>query len=312
IRRFHIRMEGEMKRSSLTIATTCIAAALLAFAVIGATQGAAQDGTTAAEKFVPSPIFSPPYPTLPHTFRDLHTIQILCEAPKGAIKRALVPPLEPAGDGDKFVLLLGWAPDVKEMGFNVHEVAINVPVMYEGKLGTTTLIEYIDSDMGLIAGREIYGWPKKMAEITWMQHGKTGWSVAANKMKDQGNIPLVKVDYKITDKPSNVKWPEMGPTYLVRRIPPAAKTMKTLNQMICVGCSRPEDSGIPLAAPGGSAGAGNVKNTNGIATVQFFDGPNDPLTFLGPIKVLDAKMTVMEGSMPGGLGLGEFIKQWEE
>jgi hypothetical protein len=53
-----------------------------------------------------------------------------------------------------------------------------------------------------------------------------------------------------------------------------------------------------------------TKQTKGFAKVQFFDGPHDPLTFFGPIKVLDAKMSIAEGSMPGGLGLGEVMDQW--
>jgi len=36
------------------------------------------------------------------------------------------------------------------------------------------------------------------------------------------------------------------------------------------------------------------------------------LTFFGPIKVLDAKMSVIEGRMPFGLGLGELMDEWEE
>jgi hypothetical protein len=37
------------------------------------------------------------------------------------------------------------------------------------------------------------------------------------------------------------------------------------------------------------------------------------LKFFGPIKVLDAKATVMDGDMPGGgLGLGEVMDKWEE
>jgi hypothetical protein len=61
-----------------------------------------------------------------------------------------------------------------------------------------------------------------------------------------------------------------------------------------------------LVAPSGK------KDTRGTATVEFFDGPHDPLTFLGPTKVLDAKMSIMEGPMPGGLGLGEVLSQCEE
>ncbi len=64
--------------------------------------------------------------------------------------------------------------------------------------------------------------------------------------------------------------------------------------------------GAPLVARPGT------NDTKGFATVEFFDGPHDPLTFLGPAKVLDAKMSIMESDMPGGLGLGEVLHQWEE
>jgi hypothetical protein len=55
------------------------------------------------------------------------------------------------------------------------------------------------------------------------------------------------------------------------------------------------------------------KGTKGFATVKFFDGPHDPLTFFGPIKVLDAKMSIMEASSTDpGLGLGEVVYEWKE
>lgn len=283
-----------------------VLAGMVALLVVSALTSVAQDKSAkpARADFIPSPVFSPPYPPLPHHFSDIHTIQILCQAPKGAIKRALMQPLEPSGEGDLFVVLLGWTPDVEQQGFNVHEIAINAPVQWKGKAGNTTLIEYIDSDMGLIAGREIYGWPKKMADITWTKT-KTGWMIVANKMRDQGSLPLMKIEYKISGSTPEVKWPDMGPVYLVRRIPNASPSTPSINQMVCVGCNLPQASG-PLEAPKGS------KDSKGTATVQFFDGPHDPLTFFGPIKVLDAKMSILEGPMPGGLGLGEVLSQWEE
>ena len=55
------------------------------------------------------------------------------------------------------------------------------------------------------------------------------------------------------------------------------------------------------------------KDSRGTATVQFFDGPHDPLTVFGPLKVLDAIMSVIDGDMPGGgLDLGEVLDKWEE
>ena len=261
-----------MKRSVIFIAVTVVCVLL----AITALMSFAQDNKAkpARPAFIPSPIFSPPYPALPHHFRDVRTIQLLCQAPKGALKRAVMPPMEATGDADTFVLLLGWTADVEDAGFNVHEIAINAPVKWSDKTGNTTVIEYIDSDMGLIAGREIYGWPKKMADITWSKTN-TGWTVIANKMKDQGSRPLMMIDYTISQSTPEIPWPNMGPTLLVRRIPNASATT--------------------LVAPAGP------KYSKGTATVRFFDTPHDPQTFLGPIKVLGAKMTVLEGRMPGGL-----------
>jgi acetoacetate decarboxylase len=296
-----------MKRSTLFIAGAVICVVLAVFVLMNV----AQDKTAkpARAPFVPSPVFSPPYPPLPHHFSDLKTIQILCQAPKGAIKRALMKPLEPSGDGDMFVLLLGWTGDVEKGGYNVHEIAINAPVQWKGKTGNTTLIEYIDSDMGLLAGREPYGWPKKMADITWAQSA-TGWTITANKLKDQRGIPLMKIEYKISQSTPTVKWPDMGPIYLIRRTPNASPSTPAIGELVCLGCNVPKagrGTGVPLISSAGP------KDTKGTAKVQFFDGPHDPLTFFGPIKVLDAKMSIIDGAMGGGgLGLGEVMDKWEE
>jgi len=299
-----------MKRNTLFITIACICA-VLAVSLLGCTVAdksvANQSVKDKAVKparanFVPSPEFSPPYPPLPHNFGKTYGIQILCQAPKGAIKRALPRPLEQSGDDDRFVLLMGWSPDCE--GYNVHEIAINAFVKWKDSVGNTTLIEYIDSDMGLITGREVWGWPKKMADIVWTQTA-TGWTVTCNKLKDQNSIPLMKVEYKISDSASSAKWPDMGPTYLVKRIPNASLSVPPLTQLVCVGCNLPSGASSPVMPPA-------TKGTKGIATVQFFDGPHDPLTFFGPIKVLDAKMDIIEASPTGGLGLGEVVYQWEE
>jgi acetoacetate decarboxylase len=265
--------------------------------------GEKQVMTPARANFVPSPEFSPPYPPLPHHFNDNHGLQILCQAPQGAIKRALPRPLEQNSDIDLFVLQMGWSPDCE--GFNVHEIQINVPVKWKDKVGSTTLIEYIDSDMGLIAGREIWGWAKKMSDIVWTQTA-TGWTITCNKQKDQGSIPLMKVEYTISSSTQTVEWPVMMPTYLVKRIPNASPTVPPLTQLVRIGGAVPTGGSPPLAPTA-------VKtDTKGTATVQFFDGPHDPLTFFGPVKVLEAKMSIVKGPMIGGLGLGEVVYQWEE
>ena len=88
------------KRSTFLIAVAGICGVLAASLLICVAQD--KNAKPARGNFVPSPVFSPPYPPLPHHFSDVHTIQILCQAPKGAIKRALARPLEHNGDDVKF------------------------------------------------------------------------------------------------------------------------------------------------------------------------------------------------------------------
>jgi acetoacetate decarboxylase len=290
-----------MKRNVLFIAVAYICVVLTVSLLLCI--AADKDVKPARANFVPSPEFSPPYPPLPHHFNNNHGLQILCQAPKGAIKRALPRPLEQNGNNDLFVLQMGWSPDCE--GFNVHEIQINVPIKWRDAVGSTTVIEYIDSDMGLIAGREIWGWPKKMSDIVWTQTA-TGWTIDCYKQKDQGSIPLMKVEYTISGSTTDVEWPVMRPTYLVKRIPNASLSVSPLTQLVCVGCTPPASSNST------SRTTAVTTNTKGFAKVQFFDGPHDPLTFFGPIKVLDARMSITKGTMTGGLGLGEVVYQWEE
>ncbi len=116
----------------------------------------------------------------------------------------------------------------------------------------------------------------------------------------------MKVEYTISDSNPAVEWPGMLPVYLVKRIPNASPTVPPLTQLVCVGRTIP-----PGGAPG-PAPTAVTTDTKGTATVQFFDGPHDPLTFFGPVKVLEAKMSITKGPMIGGLGLGDVVYQWEE
>jgi hypothetical protein len=130
--------------------------------------------------------------------------------------------------------------------------------------------------------------------------------MTCNKQKNQGGIPLMKAEYTISDSAPAVEWPVMRPVYLVKRIPNASPNVPPLTQLVCIGKDAPPDGVMPLA-PGAER-----TPTRGTATVRFFDGPYDPLTFFGPVEVLDAKMNITKGAMLGGLGLGDVVHQWEE
>lgn len=166
-----------------------------------------------AKKFVPSPEWSSPYPPLPHHFNGFTGVNVLCRIPKGIIKPLLPKPLKPDGDGDLFVLAWGHTPECD--GYNVHEIQINIPVKWRNNSGHHTLIEYIDSDMGLIAGREIWGYPKKMGSIVWTKTAK-GYRLECSRE----GVLLMRTQFSASRSAPAVDWPDMRNNYLVKRVPP--------------------------------------------------------------------------------------------
>lgn len=243
--------------------------------------------------FIPSPEFSVPYPPLPHIFHDSLGLRVLCRAPsEKAIQSALPWPLK--ATSDLFILNLGNSDNVS--GYPCKEWQINTPIKWKNNAGGTTVIEYINSDMGLLAGRNIWGWPKKMADIVWTQTA-TGWTFECYKQQDQGHILLMRIEFTPSASPSGITWPSTKPSYFVKRTPNADPTVEPLIQVVCVGCGAPS----PRCA-GYSATTTVVPGT---AKVEFFDGPHDPLTFLGPVEVLDAQMSFSQGA--GCLDLGTVV-----
>ncbi len=217
-----------------------------------------------AKDFVPNPQWSIPYPPLPHRFHNLVGVNILCRAPKGVIKPLVPKPLRPDGDGDLFVLAWGHCAECE--GYDVHEIQINTPIKWKGNAGHHTLVEYIDSDMGLIAGREIWGYPKKMGHIVWTKTAK-GWRLECSRE----GVLLMRAVFSGSKAAPDIKWPSMN-NYLLKRVPPASRSGSPVIQLVRV----PDPEPVIHSA------------TNGSARVEFFDGPHDHLTQFGPVEVLGA------------------------
>lgn len=77
--------------------------------------------------------------------------------------RALVPePLEPNSEGLLVLMINRLEADV--FG-RYREAAVLVPSTFEKTMGSFTAFMYLDADRPLAAGREVWGWPKKLATL---------------------------------------------------------------------------------------------------------------------------------------------------
>jgi acetoacetate decarboxylase len=105
-----------------------------------------------------APCYGPP----PYAYRRCPQLIVVFRSSTEAI-RALVPePLVPNGDDLAFLMLGTMRTD--EFG-DYNESILAVPAGLGEVAGNFVVFQHVDADEPMAGGREIYGWPKRLADI---------------------------------------------------------------------------------------------------------------------------------------------------
>lgn len=126
------------------------------------------------------------------------------------VKRVLPPPLEP----DPVPLGSAYVAEFHRTNFGVtyNEAALFISAQYKGELGNYCLSMPVTNDMALIGGREVYGFPKKMAEkISVERRGNKVTGVCIRK-----GIPIITIKVNLTGPGEPEAFPAIGPNYLFK------------------------------------------------------------------------------------------------
>jgi acetoacetate decarboxylase len=128
-------------------------------------------------------------------FYDAEFLSVYWETKPEIVKRLLPPPLKPA----KYPVINAFIADYPKTNFGIRykEGAIFVFAEYGGITGIYCLAMPVDNDMALIAGREVFGYPKKMSNISFKINEKEadGWV-------ERHGITFFEVKVKFTNKPN--------------------------------------------------------------------------------------------------------------
>ncbi len=114
------------------------------------------------------PWSSPVFPQLPHCWQGVQIAAFPFTPREGAVARILPPGMEPA-DGPGLVTLLSYPQN--DIIHPFKELVVMVPVRVDDTLGNYIPYIYVTTDEALIPGREIAGFPKKLAEVEWERDG---------------------------------------------------------------------------------------------------------------------------------------------
>jgi acetoacetate decarboxylase len=104
------------------------------------------------------------YPMFPHAYRNVEDLVVGFEAPADAVRPFLPREVEPEGEIVACQAKFRWTP------FSVHgpyhEAYVSATVRFRDQRYRFLLLAYTDNDSPLVAGREIWGTPKKLARMT--------------------------------------------------------------------------------------------------------------------------------------------------
>lgn len=104
-----------------------------------------------------------PYPPFPHVYRGVEDMVVSFVADTSAVAPFLPRGVTPDGAEVACQAKFRWTP------FSVHgpyhEAYVSANVRFEGELYRFLLLAYTDNDSPLIAGREIWGTPKKLGRM---------------------------------------------------------------------------------------------------------------------------------------------------
>ncbi|MDA0661735.1 MAG: acetoacetate decarboxylase [Proteobacteria bacterium] len=106
------------------------------------------------------PVAGPSYPKGPFRFINREYMIIIYESDPDAIRQAVPEPLEP----EENLVYYEWINMPDSSGFGSYmESGIVIPCRYKGESINFTAQMYLNDDPPIVAGREIWGFPKKWA-----------------------------------------------------------------------------------------------------------------------------------------------------
>ena len=126
-------------------------------------------------------------------FFDAEMLTVFWETRPEIVAKLVPPPLEPAQDP----VVMAFVANYSNTNFDVtyKESALFVRAVHEGEEGGYCLAMPVTNDIAMAGGREVFGFPKKMANIHIQRGGKSvgGWT-------ERRGVRFMEIRTKLTGK----------------------------------------------------------------------------------------------------------------
>lgn len=234
-----------------------------------------------------TPTMGPLYGTPPYEYVDNWALSVVFKTEPEVLEQLVPAPLKPNSDSIMVMQISRFF--VSGFG-SYNEMILFTPASFNGKVGNYSLSLMLDNDIAFAAGREIWGFPKKIANVTLKE--KNG--VVTGTVK-RGGHQLVKASMQIgpLGKPEDVAG---SATYYNLKLIPSVK------------------KGAPPAVKQlTSTTLENVKmkrvyKDRGKSTLEFGKSPADPFHEIPIVEVVDGFYVNSDFDLTWGKVIHDYLK----
>ncbi len=151
------------------------------------------------------------FPPPPYLYPKMRALILLFQCAPGIKEKYLPPELEPIEYGFDSIFISEY-PDSTVGPYNENLILLNCT--YKDVQGSFVLNIYVDSDEALTAGREIWGYPKKLCDIKLSPIQEINGRNIITGSLTRKNITFLKIKAEVLDNP-----PGMDPKGMVENMP---------------------------------------------------------------------------------------------
>ena len=177
--------------------------------------GEAQEAKMAYTMPRTSPLYSPP----PIQFRDNRILTIVFRTTPETLKRIVPKPLVPNSLHLMFIYVSKLNIEISDANqYTYLEAGIGVPATFSKTPGNYAVYLYLDKALPIVGGREVWGWPKKDASISFIEKdGKVSASL------ERLGFPILSVNASLLKKIDPIPSSPILPWYNLKIIPSVEK-----------------------------------------------------------------------------------------
>jgi acetoacetate decarboxylase len=231
------------------------------------------------------PSTSPFYPEPPFYFENNKIISILFTTTKEALRELVPTPLLPNPQNLAYIYI--GILNVPQRGV-YKEAGIGIPAFLGEKIGNYLLYLYLDEAFAIVPGREIWGWPKKDAEITFTEERG-----AYNARVSRAGTTIISLFLDNLEVVEPIPDSLNTPNFNLKIIPSVKKnhTPDVLQLTTSTVISRKKAL------------------YRGKATLVFNSSPDDPIGDLPVLDILSGEQSIEDMSMDSGDVLFDYLAE---